>query len=257
MSNPYAALRKTLGRPLFIPFTVLGDGGREGSEQVLRTYIENGADALEVGLPFSDPTADGPIIQAADKRALDAGITVDDCFAILKAATKKHPVPVGMLVYYNLIFKRGADKFYADCKASGVTSVLVADLPLEHAGDIAAAAQKHGIQPVFMVSEQTPDERLTRIAKAADGYLYLVSYLGVTGKNNEIDASGLKKLLTRCRAKTDLPLCVGFGIHTPEHVRAVVAAGADGVIVGSRLVAAMPDVSAMQTLCRSLSSSIL
>ncbi|HRH92949.1 MAG TPA: tryptophan synthase subunit alpha, partial [Candidatus Peribacteria bacterium] len=220
--NPYAALRNTLGRPLFIPFAVLGDGGRTVSEQVLRAYLDNGADALEVGMPFSDPTADGPVIQAADKRALDAGISVDDCFAILRTVTKDRPVPVGMLVYYNLIFKRGAGNFYADCKRSGVTSVLVADLPLEHANDVADAARKHGIQPVFMVSEQTSDKRIERIAKVADGYLYLVSYLGVTGKNDGIDASGLKMLIARCRAKTDLPLCVGFGIHAPEHVKAVV-----------------------------------
>ncbi len=254
--NPYAALRKTLGRPLFIPFAVLGDGGRDGSEQVLRTYLDSGADALEVGLPFSDPSADGPVIQAADKRALDAGISVDDCFAILRAVTKDHPVPVGMLAYYNLIFKRGAENFYADCKASGVTSVLVADLPLEHADDVAAAAKKHGIQPVFMVSEQTSDERIERIAKAADGYLYLVSYLGVTGKNGAIDASSLKTLIARCRTKADLPLCVGFGIHTPEHVKAVVAAGADGVIVGSRLVTEMPDTKRMATSCKQLHAAL-
>lgn len=261
--NPYANLRQKLRRPLFIPFAVLGDGGpclpagrRQGSEQILRTLIASGADALEVGMPFSDPTADGPVIQAADKRALDSGITVDDCFGILKAVRADHNVPVGMLTYYNLIFKRGADKFYADCKASGVTSVLVADLPLEHAAEVSEAARRHGIQPVFMVSGQTSDERLKRIAKIAGGYLYLVSYLGVTGKNETIDTKGLTALIRRCRKVTNLPLCVGFGIHTPQHVKAVAGAGADGVIVGSRLVADLPDIRTMAASCRALRSAV-
>ncbi len=250
--NPYASLRTALKRPLFIPFAVLGDQGRAGSEKILRTYIEAGADALELGMPFSDPTADGPVIQAADKRALDAGVSIDDCFAIIKAVRKDHDLPVGLLVYYNIIFKRGAGNFYADCKASGVTSVLIADLPLEHAADVAADAKKHGIQPVFMVSDDTPEERLKRICKAADGYLYLVSYLGVTGKTGDIDTKTLRALIARCRAETDLPLCVGFGIHTPEQVQAVSEAGADGVIVGSRLVKELPDRKRLAETCRTL-----
>lgn len=255
--NPYHSLHSRLSRPLFIPFTVLGDPDPKTSLKIVQTLIDNGADALELGLPFSDPTADGPVIQAADVRALKAGTTVDDCFKIITTIRKSSDIPIGLLVYFNLIFVRGIDRFYKDCKAVGVTSVLVADLPLEHFKEIAASAKKYGIAPVFMVSERTTDERLKSIIKIADGYLYLVSYLGITGASNSILQSSVKTLIRSCRKMTKLPLFVGFGISTPAHVQAVISAGADGVIVGSRIVEEVPDLQRIGALCRKLQSSVL
>ena len=180
-NNPYADARAKKGRPLFIPFAVLGDPDPRRSADVVRTLIEHGADALELGFPFSDPPADGPVIQAADCRALQAGTRVDDCFRILREIRGIADIPVGLLIYYNLMLRRGIDRFYRECAEAGVASVLVADLPLEHANEILPAASRHGVAPVFMVSELTGPERFERIAAVARGYLYVVSYLGVTG----------------------------------------------------------------------------
>src|SRR3989344_8070625 len=129
--NHYAALRKKLGRPLFVPFTVLGDPAEEMSHQVIEQLIRSGADALELGIPFSDPTADGPVIQAADKRAIGSGITVERCFALIKKIRKSHDLPIGILVYFNIVFSFGVKEFFEACKNVRLDSVLIADLPLE------------------------------------------------------------------------------------------------------------------------------
>lgn len=241
---------------MFIPFTVLGDPDKETSAKILDTLVENGADALELGFPFSDPPADGPVIQAADTRALKAGIRTDDCFDLLKNIRSKTDLPIGLLMYYNLIFQRGTDRFYADCAEAGVNSVLVADLPLEHADDILPHAKRHGIAPVFVVSEITSIDRLKAISKIADGYLYVVSYVGITGVENSVLEDRLSATIKQIRQYTDLPLCVGFGINTPAQVKAVVQAGADGVIVGSRIVKEIPDIDKIKTICLELSKQV-
>ncbi len=249
LSNPYTQAIKKKGAPLFIPFTVLGDPTKEKSIEIIRTLVESGADALELGLPFSDPPADGPVIQAADMRALSAGIRVDDCFEILKEVRTFTDIPIGLLVYYNLVLQRGVEKFYQDCKKSGVQSVLIADLPLEHADEVISIAKTHEISQVFLVSAVTTDERLEKIAQVAEGYLYIVSYLGVTGVENSVLEDNMQKIIARARKFTDLPLIVGFGISTEEHVRATVRAGADGVIVGSRIVQEIPDLGSIKAVC--------
>ncbi len=246
--NPYALALSKKKRPLFVPFTVLGDPDKKTSLEIVRTLVESGADALELGFPFSDPPADGPVIQAADLRALTSGIRINDCFAMLKEIRTFTDIPIGLLVYYNLILQRGVEKFYHDCKNSGVDSVLVADLPLEHSSEVLSAAKAHSIAPVFLVSDVTSDERLQKISQIAQGYLYIVSYLGVTGATSAQPHEKLHALITRTRKFTDLPLIVGFGISTPEHVRAAVGAGADGVIVGSRIVREIPDQKAIQEI---------
>ncbi len=256
MNNPYAALCTAKKRPLFIPFTVLGDPDKETSLGVIKTLIENGADALELGLPFSDPTADGPTIQAADVRALKAGITIDDCFWILHEIRKTSQIPIGLLVYYNLVMQRGIRTFYEDCRKAGVSSVLIADLPPEHAGDVSEFALVAGIAQVFIVSELTTDVRLAQIVKVASGYLYLVGYLGVTGRKEGVKGEGVSDLIKRVRRVSDLPLFVGFGVSTAEQVRLLVKAGADGVIVGSRIVADVPDLDRIAATCKELHSTL-
>lgn len=249
MENRYAEKLRQEKHPLFIPFATLGDPNKEDSLKIVQTLIDNGADALEIGFPFSDPPADGPVIQASYTRALDAGVKVDDCFDLLKSIRSATDIPIGLLVYYNLILQRGIEKFYKDCSSSGVTSVLVADLPLEHKDEILAAAKGHKIQPVFMVSELADDERIAELASAAEGYLYVVSHLGVTGTTNMELRGTVRSVIEKVRKQTQLPLCVGFGINTPEQAGAILEAGADGIIIGSRLVKESPNLANIAEIC--------
>jgi tryptophan synthase alpha chain len=223
------------GRGALVPFVVLGDPDIETSDALIQALVRGGADALELGLPFSDPPADGPVIQAADVRALQAGVRVDDCFELLRRHAQRSDVPVSLLVYWNLVLQRGVDRFYADCAAAGVDAVLVADLPLQEADEALLAARKHGVAPVLLATPLSSDARLRAIAAVADGYLYVTARIGVTGAVSGIDA-GLKAELARIAALTDLPLLCGFGIGGPAEVAAVLAAGAHGAIVGSALV---------------------
>jgi tryptophan synthase alpha chain len=255
-ANPYAQALKKKGKPLFIPFVVLGDPNRKQCMDTIRLLIENGADALELGFPFSDPPADGPVIQAADNRALSAGIRISDCFEMLKEIRTFTDIPIGLLVYYNLVLQRGVEKFYRDCAASGVSSVLIADLPLEHAGDVVPIAKQHGIAPVFLVSAVTTDERLECIAEIADGYLYVVSYLGVTGVSDSVREEALRHVIGKARRHTQLPLFAGFGISTAAAAKAATASGADGIIVGSRIVQAIGNAETVKRICREICGSL-
>lgn len=257
MTNRYADLRQKLKRPLFVPFTVVGDPDTGTSLKIIQALIKNGADALELGLPFSDPPADGPVIQAAHTRALAAGVTIDQCFTVLKSVRAETAMPIGLLVYFNTVLQRGIDRFYTDCQAAGVDSVLVADLPLEHADEVLGAARKHQVAPVLLVSDRTTDERLKAIAKVANGYLYLTAYTGVTGKTKGVLGALVTKLIKRCRSVTALPLLVGFGVSTAEDATAICQAGADGVIVGSRIVAEVPDCKRIADLTRQLRAGIV
>lgn len=256
--NPYAQAQENKGKPLFVPFVVIGDPDKAKSVEIIKTLTQSGADALELGLPFSDPPADGPVIQAADVRALKSGIRMDDCFAILKEVRSLTAIPVGLLVYYNLVLQRGIEKFYKDCAECGVSSVLIADLPLEHSEEVLAIAKANGILQVFLISEVTTDERIKKITEVAEGYLYVVSYLGVTGVANAVLQDKMKETMDRARKYTKLPLVVGFGINTPEQITAAVRAGADGVIVGSRIVKqAFDDITKLPSLCADLAAAVL
>lgn len=250
--NPYAEALKKKGKALFLPFVVLGDPDKKRSIEIIRKLVDSGADALELGLPFSDPPADGPIIQEADNRALRAGIRIDDCFEILKEVRACTDIPIGLLVYYNLILQRGISKFFNDCVDCGITSVLVADLPLEHMDEILATAKGAGIQPVMLISEITTDKRMAAVASVAEGYLYVVSYLGVTGVESSVLEEKIRVTLERARRHCDLPLFVGFGINTVEQAGAALKAGADGYIVGSRIVREIPDTKKIMDVCREM-----
>jgi tryptophan synthase alpha chain len=247
--NPYRKALALKGKPLFLPFTVLGDPDKQTSLAIVRTLLLNGADALELGLPFSDPPADGPVIQAADNRALRSGIRIDDCFEILREIRRETIIPIGLLTYFNLVLQRGIEKFYRDCADAGVNSVLIADLPLEHVGEILDAAESSGVAPVFIVSALTTDERLKAIAEVAKGYIYIVSYVGITGVEHAVFETGIRAVIERTRRFTKLPLLVGFGINTPEQAKSVVRAGADGVIVASRLVKEIPRLERVGSAC--------
>jgi len=218
-----------------VPFIVIGDPDYNTSLKIVKTIVESGADILELGFPFSDPIADGPTIQAADVRALKKGINTDKNFKFIKEIRKFTDIPIGLLVYYNLIYQRGINKFFYDCKLAGITSVLAADVPVEEADDIIQAARKHKIDTVFIVSPLTDNKRLKEITKKTKGFIYIVARLGVTGARQDMQQSTLK-LIKRVKKQTKLPLCVGFGISKPEHIKAICKAGADGAIVGSAIV---------------------
>ncbi len=255
--NPYQSALTKKGKALFVPFVVLGDPTKAQSLEIVRLLVESGADALELGFPFSDPPADGPVIQAADTRSLKAGMRIDHCFQMLKEIRTFTDIPVGLLVYYNLILQRGVEKFYRDCQECGVSSVLIADLPLEHAEEVLPIARAHGIAPVFLVSEVTTDERLQKIAEIAEGYLYVVSYLGVTGVGNAVLEEKMRVTIARARKVSTLPLMVGFGMNEASEVRAAIRAGADGVIVGSRIVREIPDMDGIRDVCRELAAAFV
>lgn len=217
-------------------FTVIGDPNYKTSLDIVKTIIGSGADILELGIPFSDPIADGKTIQAADMRALKSGINTDKCFQLIKQIRKyNNKIPIGLLVYGNLIYQRGINKFYNDAAKYGVNSVLVADVPIEESNDYIKAAKNNKIDTVFIVSPLTSNERIKKIVSKTTGFVYVVSRLGVTGARAALEGSTLK-LIKRIRKRTKKPLCVGFGISKPVHVKAIIKAGADGAIVGSAIV---------------------
>jgi len=219
-----------------VAFTVIGDPNYKTSLEIIKKMIDSGADILELGLPFSDPIADGKTIQAADMRALKNGMNTDKAFDLIKNVRKYNDmIPIGLLVYGNLIFQRGINKFYNDAARAGANSILVADVPIEEADEYIKAARKNKVDTVFIVSPLTSNERIKKIVSKTTGFVYVVSRLGVTGARAALEGSTLK-LIKRIREHTKKPLCVGFGISKPKHVKAVIKAGADGAIVGSAVV---------------------
>lgn len=219
----------------FIPFFVIGDPDYETSLEIVRAALSAGADMLELGIGFSDPIADGPTIQAADIRALRAGMTVDRSFRFVQEIRRFSEAPIGLLVYCNLIYRRGIDRFFAEARDAGVDGILAADVPIEEAGPFLEAGDRRQVDPIFMVTPATTDRRLDAIVKRARGFLYMVALLGVTGARTTVHPAALR-LLRRIRSRTDAPVCAGFGISRPEHVRQLAVSGADGVIVGSAVV---------------------
>ena len=221
--------------PAFIGFAVAGDPDKETSIRIGKALIDGGTDILELGVPFSDPVADGPTIQKADERALSSGTTPETIFSIVREIRKDSEVPIVLLTYYDTVFHRGIDRFYREAKGAGVDGILVADMPVEESDEVIKAAKEHGIDPIFLVTQTTSEKRIKKIAKKARGYLYLVSVLGVTGVRKEISGAAFD-LVKRVRSFTDLPLALGFGISTHAHAQACTQGGADGIIVGSAIV---------------------
>ncbi|WP_127958377.1 tryptophan synthase subunit alpha [Serratia microhaemolytica] len=220
----------------FVPFVTLGDPNPELSLQIIDTLIENGADALELGIPFSDPSADGPTIQAATLRAFSSGVTPTRCFEMLAAIRAKYPdIPIGLLMYANLVFHRGIDQFYQRCAAAGVDSVLIADVPFEESAPFHAAAIAQGIAPIYICPPNASDELLRNIASHGQGYTYLLSRAGVTGSEKRAELP-LQHLLEKLQQYQAAPAVQGFGISEPSQVKLALQAGAAGAISGSAIV---------------------
>lgn len=220
----------------FVPFVTLGDPNPVLSLQIIDTLVESGADALELGIPFSDPLADGPTIQNAALRAFASGVTPTRCFEMLASLRQKYPtLPIGLLMYANLVFHKGIDAFYRRCAEVGVDSVLIADVPFEESAPFRAAAARHGIAPIFICPPNADDSLLRQISSHGGGYTYLLSRAGVTGTESRAQRP-LHHLVNKLREYNAAPPLQGFGISDPGQVKDALQAGAAGAISGSAIV---------------------
>lgn len=239
MSNRYQAAfgaLKAKQQGAFVPFVTIGDPGLEVSFNIIKTLVENGADALELGFPFSDPLADGPVIQGANLRSLEAGTTPDDCFELLSQVRATYPeLPIGLLLYANLVFANGIDEFYRKAKAAGVDSVLIADVPVEESAPFSEAAKRHGIAPIFIAPPNADSDTLKQVSESGEGYTYLLSRAGVTGTESKAGVP-VEEILARLAQFDAPPPLLGFGIAEPAQVSEAIKAGAAGAISGSAVV---------------------
>ena len=217
----------------FIAFFTCGDPDLETTAAAVKAAVENGADLIELGIPFSDPTAEGPVIQEANVRALKGGVTTDKIFAFVKELRKTVTVPMVFMTYANVVFSYGAERFLSTCKEIGMDGLILPDIPYEEKMEFQPICKKYGIDFVSMIAP-TSDKRSAMIAKEAEGFLYLVSSLGVTGTRSEIKTD-LASIVAVIKENTDIPVAIGFGISTPEQAKKM-AELSDGAIVGSAIV---------------------
>jgi tryptophan synthase alpha chain len=230
------AFARREGRAALMPYLMGGYPDLDASRAIGQAYIDGGADLIELGIPYSDPLADGPVVHAAGTAALAAGTTTDDVLGLAEGLAGR--VAVVVMCYANQVLIHGAQAFAQRLLDAGASGLIVPDLPLEEATEVFEACEERGLALVPLVAPTTPDDRLTAIAARARGFIYLVSVRGTTGERASVDA-GLGALVARTRAAADgIPVAVGFGIGTPEQAAAAAAAGADGVIVGTRFVRA-------------------
>lgn len=230
MSNIRKAFEK--GKA-FIPFITCGDPDLETTEKIVRAAVENGADIIELGIPFSDPTAEGPVIQGANIRALANGITTDNIFDFVKRLRADITIPLVFMTYANVVFSYGTEKFILRCRDVGIDGLILPDLPYEEKDEFQPVCKKYGIELISLIAP-TSHERISMIAKEAEGFIYIVSSLGVTGVRSEIttDIGAITELV---RKNTDVPCAIGFGISTPEQAKKM-SSLSDGVIVGSAII---------------------
>jgi tryptophan synthase alpha chain len=257
IAEAFARARANGRRAALMPYLMGGFPDLETSQAIGRAYAEAGADLVELGVPFSDPLADGPVIHAAATTALGAGATLPAVLEVARGIAER--VPVVLMCYANPIFVRGVERFADALTAAAVSGLIVPDLPLEEATDVRTACRRRGLALVPLVAPTTPAERLKRIGAAASGFLYTVSLTGTTGERTGVDG-GLGDVIARAAAHTSVPVAVGFGISTPQQAAAAAAAGADGVIVGSRLVRAAGEAhdpaAAVAELVRSFAAAL-
>ena len=217
----------------FIPFITCGDPDLETTAKIVRAMEQAGADLIELGIPFSDPTAEGPVIQGANIRALAGGVTTDKIFAFVRELRKDVKIPLVFMTYANVVFSYGTERFVKTCAEIGIDGLILPDVPFEEKDDFAPVCKAHGIDFISLIAP-TSENRIAMIAKEAEGFVYLVSSLGVTGMRSEI-RTDLKEITAKIRENTDTPCAIGFGISKPDQAAAL-ADCADGVIVGSAIV---------------------
>lgn len=217
----------------FIPFITCGDPDLETTAAVVRAAVENGADLIELGIPFSDPTAEGPVIQEANVRALNGGVTTDKIFGLVRELRKDVTVPMVFMTYANVVFSYGPERFISTCREIGIDGLILPDVPYEEKEEFLPLCRKYGVDLVSLIAP-TSENRIAMIAKEAEGFLYIVSSLGVTGTRSEIKTD-LASIVDVVRQNTEIPCAIGFGISTPEQAEKM-AGIADGAIVGSAIV---------------------
>lgn len=217
----------------FIPFITCGDPDLETTAAVVRVAVENGADLIELGIPFSDPTAEGPVIQEANVRALNGGVTTDKIFGLVRELRKDVTVPMVFMTYANVVFSYGSERFISTCREIGIDGLILPDVPYEEKEEFLPLCRKYGVDLVSLIAP-TSENRIAMIAKEAEGFLYIVSSLGVTGTRSEIKTD-LASIVDVVRQNTEIPCAIGFGISTPEQAEKM-AGIADGAIVGSAIV---------------------
>jgi tryptophan synthase alpha chain len=240
IADTFARLRSE-GRPGLVTYTTAGDPDLPRSAEILKALDRAGADVLEVGVPFSDPLADGPVIQRATERALAAGGCLRTALSMIEAVRPHVSAPIVVFSYANPLMRMGVTVFAARAAGAGVDGVLALDLPIEEAGSFRSEMQRAGLDTIFLLSPTTTDARIERAAELGSGFLYGISRLGVTGARDTV-ASGAEALVRRIRKRTSMPIALGFGISRPEHV-AQVAAYADAAVVGSALVSTIAEAA--------------
>lgn len=253
---------KAQKKTAFIPFLCAGDPDLETTATALRKLDEIGADVIELGVPYSDPLADGPVIHSAATRALQKGTTLDAVVAMVREVAPQLKAPLVLFTYFNPILRKGVDRFCQQIKVAGASGLLVPDIPLEETGAVRAACERAGLELVLLVTPTTPKQRMADIARASQGFVYLVSVTGVTGVQERVQAR-VEGLIDLLHSVTDKSIAVGFGVSRPEQARQIVEWGAEGVICGSALVRALGEakspaegLAAMEALAKSLRDAI-
>jgi tryptophan synthase alpha chain len=251
------AFANAKGRAALMPYLMGGFPTLGDSIRIGEAYVDGGADLIELGVPFSDPLADGPVIHAAGTEALRAGTTVAGVLTVCHTLSQR--VPVVMMMYANLIFAKGPDAFVGELAGAGASGLIVPDMPLEEGDEVLAACDAAGIALVPLVAPTTPDERLARIGARARGFVYTVSVTGTTGERATLSAT-YGSVIARTKAHTNVPVALGFGIGSPEQAAQAAEAGADGVIIGSRLVRAAAEAddpaAAVRDLVKGFSAAL-
>ena len=217
----------------FIPFITCGDPDLETTAAVVRAAAANGADLIELGIPFSDPTAEGPVIQGANLRALNGGVTTDNIFDLVRELRRDVEVPMVFMTYANVVFSYGSERFISTCREIGIDGLILPDVPYEEKEEFLPICRRYGVDLISLIAP-TSEDRIAMIAREAEGFLYIVSSLGVTGVRSEIKTD-LGAIVETVRQNTDIPCAIGFGISTPEQA-AKMAGISDGAIVGSAIV---------------------
>ncbi len=228
------AARRSQGQTAFMPFLTAGDPDLETTKTVINLLADAGADLIELGFPYSDPIADGPVIQASYQRALESKVKVHDILVMVKSLDQSKVPPIVGMVSYAIIFRYGSEKFLSECQSSHFSGLIVPDLPAEEAEDFAALTKTHGLDLIQLLAPTTTWERTQQIVKHSSGFVYCIAVAGTTGERRDV-AGELIEQLKKVKTTTDTPLCVGFGISQPEHINPLRNI-ADGVIVGSAIV---------------------
>jgi tryptophan synthase alpha chain len=235
LNHTFEALRAR-GERAFVPFVTCGDPDLATTRELALAYLEAGADVLEIGIPFTDPLADGPTIQRASERALHAGTTMDDAFELIASLRSQSQAPIVPMTYINPVWQIGYDQFAARCHEAGADGVIISDLPPEEGASWVEAGRKHDVSTIFLLAPTSDDARVERVAASASGFVYAVARLGVTGARSDVPPE-IGELVTRLRRVSSTPVCAGFGFSQPDQIRRTIeTTGVDGIVVASALI---------------------